>query len=128
MQVFSNVDGKPLDLPEFAPLFETMARLDADGCARYVVTDVNKDGMLQGPNLQLLRDVCAVTSAPVIASGGVTTLDDIRALRDRGNLCRRSRPDNRACLAAIALAPVGHVGSRVGGGSDDVKIADDRLQ
>jgi phosphoribosyl isomerase A len=61
-------------------LYETLARLDSEGCARYVVTDVNKDGMLQGPNLQLLRDVCAATSAPVVASGGVTTLDDIRAL------------------------------------------------
>ncbi|WP_460829327.1 bifunctional 1-(5-phosphoribosyl)-5-((5-phosphoribosylamino)methylideneamino)imidazole-4-carboxamide isomerase/phosphoribosylanthranilate isomerase PriA [Nocardioides hungaricus] len=61
-------------------LYETLARLDGEGCARYVVTDVNRDGMLAGPNLQLLRDVCAVTSAPVVASGGVTTLDDIRAL------------------------------------------------
>ena len=61
-------------------LYEVLARLDAEGCARYVVTDVNKDGMLQGPNLQLLRDVCAVTDAPVIASGGVTELADIEAL------------------------------------------------
>jgi len=61
-------------------LYETLERLDAEGCARYVVTDVNKDGMLQGPNLELLRDVCARTDAPVVASGGVTTLDDIRAL------------------------------------------------
>lgn len=67
---------------EGGDLYETLARLDAEGCARYVVTDVNKDGMLQGPNLQLLRDVCAATSAPVVASGGVTTLDDIRALMD----------------------------------------------
>ena len=57
-----------------------LTRLDSEGCARYVVTDVNKDGMLAGPNLQLLRDVCAATDAPVVASGGVTTLDDIRAL------------------------------------------------
>jgi 1-(5-phosphoribosyl)-5-[(5-phosphoribosylamino)methylideneamino] imidazole-4-carboxamide isomerase/N-(5'phosphoribosyl)anthranilate isomerase len=61
-------------------LYETLARLDSEGCARYVVTDVNKDGMLAGPNLQLLRDVAAATSAPLVASGGVTTLDDIRAL------------------------------------------------
>ena len=61
-------------------LYETLARLDEQGCARYVVTDVNKDGMLAGPNLQLLRDVCAATDRPVVASGGVTTLDDIRAL------------------------------------------------
>ncbi|MFT4262725.1 MAG: bifunctional 1-(5-phosphoribosyl)-5-((5-phosphoribosylamino)methylideneamino)imidazole-4-carboxamide isomerase/phosphoribosylanthranilate isomerase PriA [Nocardioides sp.] len=63
-------------------LYETLARLDSEGCARYVVTDVNKDGMLQGPNLQLLRDVCAATSRPVVASGGVTTIDDIAALME----------------------------------------------
>ena len=63
-------------------LYEVLSRLDSEGCARYVVTDVNKDGMLAGPNLQLLRDVCAATEAPVVASGGVTTLDDIRALMD----------------------------------------------
>ena len=63
-------------------LYEGLTRLDSEGCARYVVTDVNKDGMLAGPNLQLLRDVCAATDAPVVASGGVTTLDDIRALMD----------------------------------------------
>lgn len=62
-------------------LFETLERLDRDGCARYVVTDVKKDGTLQGPNLDLLREVCAATSSPVIASGGVSTLDDLRALR-----------------------------------------------
>ncbi len=62
-------------------LWETLARLDAEGCARYVVTDVNKDGMLAGPNLALLEQVCAKTSRPVVASGGVSTLDDVRALR-----------------------------------------------
>ena len=67
---------------EGGDLYEVLARLDAEGCARYVVTDVNKDGMLQGPNLQLLRDVCAATDRPVVASGGVTTLDDIRALME----------------------------------------------
>jgi 1-(5-phosphoribosyl)-5-[(5-phosphoribosylamino)methylideneamino] imidazole-4-carboxamide isomerase/N-(5'phosphoribosyl)anthranilate isomerase len=65
---------------EGGDLYEVLTRLDSEGCARYVVTDVNKDGMLQGPNLDLLRDVCAATPAPVIASGGVTTIDDIRAL------------------------------------------------
>jgi 1-(5-phosphoribosyl)-5-[(5-phosphoribosylamino)methylideneamino] imidazole-4-carboxamide isomerase/N-(5'phosphoribosyl)anthranilate isomerase len=67
---------------EGGDLYEVLARLDSEGCARYVVTDVNKDGMLQGPNLDLLRDVCAATDAPVIASGGVTTIDDIRALME----------------------------------------------
>ncbi|MFF0726612.1 bifunctional 1-(5-phosphoribosyl)-5-((5-phosphoribosylamino)methylideneamino)imidazole-4-carboxamide isomerase/phosphoribosylanthranilate isomerase PriA [Streptomyces sp. NPDC004134] len=61
-------------------LYETLARLDAEGCARYVVTDIDKDGTLQGPNLQLLRDVCAATDRPVVASGGVSSLDDLRAL------------------------------------------------
>jgi len=61
-------------------LFEVLARLDKAGCARYVVTDIMKDGMMKGPNLDLLRDVCASTPAPVIASGGVSTLDDLRAL------------------------------------------------
>jgi 1-(5-phosphoribosyl)-5-[(5-phosphoribosylamino)methylideneamino] imidazole-4-carboxamide isomerase/N-(5'phosphoribosyl)anthranilate isomerase len=61
-------------------LWETLARLDADGCARYVVTDVHRDGTLTGPNLQLLRDVCARTAAPVVASGGVSSLDDLRAI------------------------------------------------
>ncbi|WP_298326664.1 bifunctional 1-(5-phosphoribosyl)-5-((5-phosphoribosylamino)methylideneamino)imidazole-4-carboxamide isomerase/phosphoribosylanthranilate isomerase PriA [Haloactinopolyspora sp.] len=63
-------------------LWEVLARLDADGCPRYVVTDVNKDGMLRGPNLELLRQVCARTDRPVIASGGVSSLDDIAALRE----------------------------------------------
>ena len=62
-------------------LFETLARLDRDGCSRYVVTDVAKDGTMQGPNLTLLREVANATKAPIIASGGVSTLDDIRALR-----------------------------------------------
>jgi phosphoribosylanthranilate isomerase len=61
-------------------LHETLERLETAGCARYVVTDVNRDGMLRGPNLQLLRDVCARTEAPVVASGGVSTLDDLRAI------------------------------------------------
>ncbi len=62
-------------------LYDVLARLDAEGCARYVVTDVNKDGMLQGPNLDLLRDVCAVTDRPVVASGGITELADLEALQ-----------------------------------------------
>ncbi|MFC5289160.1 bifunctional 1-(5-phosphoribosyl)-5-((5-phosphoribosylamino)methylideneamino)imidazole-4-carboxamide isomerase/phosphoribosylanthranilate isomerase PriA [Actinokineospora guangxiensis] len=61
-------------------LWEILARLDADGCARYVVTDVSRDGTLTGPNIDLLRQVCARTDAPVIASGGIATLDDLRAL------------------------------------------------
>nr|WP_246313894.1 bifunctional 1-(5-phosphoribosyl)-5-((5-phosphoribosylamino)methylideneamino)imidazole-4-carboxamide isomerase/phosphoribosylanthranilate isomerase PriA [Janibacter alkaliphilus] len=66
---------------EGGDLWETLARLDREGCARYVVTDVAKDGMLAGPNLELLSQVCAATAAPVVASGGVTTVDDVTALR-----------------------------------------------
>ena len=63
-------------------LFDVLSRLDDDGCARYVVTDVRRDGTLTGPNVQLLRDVCAATDKPVIASGGVSSLDDLRALAE----------------------------------------------
>ena len=62
-------------------LWEVLARLDAAGCSRYVVTDVRKDGMLSGPNLELLRQVCEATNAPVVASGGVSSLADIEAIR-----------------------------------------------
>ncbi|WP_137873394.1 bifunctional 1-(5-phosphoribosyl)-5-((5-phosphoribosylamino)methylideneamino)imidazole-4-carboxamide isomerase/phosphoribosylanthranilate isomerase PriA [Rhodococcus sp. Q] len=62
---------------EGGDLFETLARLDRDGCARYVVTDVSKDGTLTGPNLDLLREVCAATDAPVVASGGISVLQDV---------------------------------------------------
>lgn len=62
-------------------LFDTLQRLDADGCARYVVTDVSRDGTLTGPNLDLLRAVCARTDRPVVGSGGVSSLGDIAALR-----------------------------------------------
>ena len=61
-------------------LWETLERLERDGCARYVVTDVTKDGTLQGPNLNLLREVCAHTDRPVVASGGVSSLADLRDL------------------------------------------------
>ena len=71
-----------------------LARLDAQGCARYVVTDVLKDGTLRGPNVDLLRSVCAATDAPVVASGGVSSLDDLRDLAE--------------------LAPVGVEGAIVG--------------
>jgi phosphoribosyl isomerase A len=79
---------------EGGDLDETLARLDGDGCARFVVTDVTKDGTLTGPNLDLLRTVCARTDRPVIASGGVSSLDDLRAI--------------------AALAPLGVEGAIVG--------------
>jgi len=65
---------------EGGDLWETLTRLDAAGCHRYVVTDVAKDGTMRGPNVELLEQVCAATSRPVIASGGVATLNDLVAL------------------------------------------------
>ncbi len=61
-------------------LWDVLARLDAEGCARYVVTDVRRDGTLTGPNLELLAQVCARTDRPVVASGGVSSLADLRAI------------------------------------------------
>jgi phosphoribosyl isomerase A len=61
-------------------LWETLARLDRDGCRRYVVTDVRRDGMLLGPNVDLYRAVTRATTAPVIASGGVSTIEDLVTL------------------------------------------------
>jgi 1-(5-phosphoribosyl)-5-[(5-phosphoribosylamino)methylideneamino] imidazole-4-carboxamide isomerase/N-(5'phosphoribosyl)anthranilate isomerase len=66
---------------EGGDLYEAIQRLDKDGCARYVVTDVTKDGTLKGPNLELLKNVCAATKAPVVASGGISSLADIEALK-----------------------------------------------
>jgi len=62
-------------------LFEMIAKLDSAGCSRYIVTDVTKDGTLTGPNLELLREVCAATNAPVVASGGISVLKDLAELR-----------------------------------------------
>lgn len=67
---------------EGGDLWETLARLDAGGCARYVVTDVAKDGTMRGPNLELLEQVCAATDKPVIASGGVSKLEDLHRLAE----------------------------------------------
>ena len=67
---------------EGGDLWEVLARLEDAGCARYVVTDVTKDGTLRGPNLDLLRQVCERTEAPVVASGGISSLADIAALTE----------------------------------------------
>ncbi|MER7206099.1 bifunctional 1-(5-phosphoribosyl)-5-((5-phosphoribosylamino)methylideneamino)imidazole-4-carboxamide isomerase/phosphoribosylanthranilate isomerase PriA [Streptosporangium sp. NPDC000239] len=67
---------------EGGDLWEVLERLERDGCPRYVVTDVTKDGTLRGPNLDLLREVCSRTDRPVVASGGVSSLDDLRALAE----------------------------------------------
>ena len=62
-------------------LFEMIAKLDKAGCSRYIVTDVTKDGTLTGPNLELLQEVCAATRAPIVASGGISVLEDLVELR-----------------------------------------------
>ena len=84
MAIGLDVRGRTLSARDWTrdggDLFEVLERLDKAGAARYVVTDITKDGMMRGPNLDLLRDVCARTTRPVIASGGVSTLDDLRAL------------------------------------------------
>jgi phosphoribosyl isomerase A len=66
---------------EGGDLWETLARLEADGCTRYVVTDVTKDGTLKGPNVDLLKQMCERTDKPVIASGGISSLQDLEELR-----------------------------------------------
>ena len=66
---------------EGGDLYETLERLDRDNAARYVVTDVTKDGTLKGPNLELLSAVALKTSKPIVASGGISTLLDIENLR-----------------------------------------------
>jgi len=70
---------------EGGELIETLQRLDKDNAARYVVTDVTKDGTLQGPNTALLREILDYTKKPVIASGGIAQLSDIAELRQLTN-------------------------------------------
>ena len=65
---------------EVGELLAVLEQLEQAGCARYIVTDVAKDGMLQGPNLELLRQVLETTEKPVVASGGISSLDDVSAL------------------------------------------------
>jgi phosphoribosylformimino-5-aminoimidazole carboxamide ribonucleotide (ProFAR) isomerase len=66
---------------EGGDLFEVLARLEQAGCPRYVVTDVTKDGMLLGPNIEMLKQVMDHTDKPVIASGGISSLNDLEELR-----------------------------------------------
>ena len=85
---------------EGGELLDVLARLDADGCARYVVTDVARDGMLSGPNLDLLRLVCERTDSPVIASGGVSSLADLQAIAGLRPSASRARSSARRCTPA----------------------------
>ncbi len=82
-------------------LYETLARLDSEGCARYVVTDIDKDGTLEGPNLDLLRNVCAATDRPVVASGGVSSLDDLARSRAWSPTASRGRSSARRCTRGV---------------------------
>ena len=99
---------------EGGELYETLARLDAEGCARYVVTDITKDGTLRGPNLDLLREVCAATPRPVVASGGVSSLDDIRALAGLTRGRRRGRDRRQGAVRGRVHAARGAAGDRGG--------------
>ena len=101
-------------------LYDVLARLDGEGCARYVVTDVNKDGMLQGPNLDLLRDVCAATDRPVVASGGITELDDLARAAGAGRRRGRGR-DHRHRALRGPVHPRGRPGADPAGTSGDAR-------
>jgi phosphoribosyl isomerase A len=98
---------------EGGDLWEVLARLEGAGCARYVVTDVTKDGTLKGPNVDLLREVMQRTSKPVVASGGISSLQDIRDLHSlvadglEGAILGKSLYANKFTLQeALAIANV----------------------
>jgi phosphoribosylanthranilate isomerase len=81
-----DVTGRTLaargDSQEVGDIFEVLKQLDGYGSSRYVLTDVSRDGTLQGPNLNLIKSVCSETDRPVIASGGISQLSDIQSLRE----------------------------------------------
>lgn len=87
-------------------LWEVLERLRAQGCSRYVVTDVTKDGTLTGPNLELLAQVAGVANAPVIASGGVSSLDDLRAIAELTAPVSRARSSERPFTQAVSPCPM----------------------
>ena len=84
-----DVDGKVLSprgsTKSGGDLFQMITRLDKVGCARYVLTDVNRDGALSGPNLELLKEVTSFTKTPIVASGGVSSLSDVKSLMQLTN-------------------------------------------
>jgi 1-(5-phosphoribosyl)-5-[(5-phosphoribosylamino)methylideneamino] imidazole-4-carboxamide isomerase/N-(5'phosphoribosyl)anthranilate isomerase len=86
-------------------LWEALARLDAAGCARYVVTDIRRDGTLTGPNVELYREVCARTDRPVVASGGVSSLADLRGLAALGPLGVEGAVVGKALYAGAFTLP-----------------------
>jgi len=84
-------------------LYEALARLDSEGCARYVVTDIAKDGTLQGPNVELLRQMVEKTGKPVVASGGISSLEDLLVLRSLVPLGVEGLSDGVLHLDALRL-------------------------
>jgi phosphoribosyl isomerase A len=86
-------------------LWETLTRLDEAGCARYVVTDIRRDGAMGGPNVELYRRLCAATTAPVIASGGVSALADLRALAELAPLGLEGAIVGKALYAGAFTLP-----------------------
>ena len=85
---------------EGGDLFETMKFLDSVGCSRYVVTDVARDGMMSGPNIELLREVASRTDAKVTASGGISKLDDLRNIKELAELGVDARFSANRCTRA----------------------------
>ena len=88
---------------EGGDLFETMKFLDSVGCSRYVVTDVARDGMMSGPNIELLREVASRTDAKVTASGGISKLDDLRNIKELAELAWTPRFSAIAVRARFTL-------------------------
>ncbi|TXH42706.1 MAG: bifunctional 1-(5-phosphoribosyl)-5-((5-phosphoribosylamino)methylideneamino)imidazole-4-carboxamide isomerase/phosphoribosylanthranilate isomerase PriA [Actinobacteria bacterium] len=103
---------------EGGDLYEVLARLDAEGCARYVVTDVRRDGTMTGPNVDLLRDVCAATDRPVVASGGVSSLADLELLAQLHDLGVEGAIVGKALYAGAFTLPqaLSAVAALAGGG------------
>ena len=90
---------------EAGDLWEVLDRLDQQGCSRYVVTDVTKDGTLSGPNTDLLQEVCNATDAPVVASGGISSLADLVALAELRNLGLEGAIVGKALYAGAFTLP-----------------------
>jgi 1-(5-phosphoribosyl)-5-[(5-phosphoribosylamino)methylideneamino] imidazole-4-carboxamide isomerase/N-(5'phosphoribosyl)anthranilate isomerase len=97
---------------EGGDLWEVLERLERAGCSRYVVTDVTKDGTLRGPNLDLLREVCSRTERPVIASGGVSSIQDLVDLRELVSIGVEGAIVGKALYAGAFTLPEALVAAR----------------
>jgi phosphoribosylformimino-5-aminoimidazole carboxamide ribotide isomerase len=67
-------------------VFDLAARFEDAGVAAIVYTDIDRDGMMQGVNVEATASLAEKTAIPVIASGGIASLDDLRALKARGGI------------------------------------------